>query len=72
MSVLNQKTINSSLKFEGIGLHTGKKVVMSLFPAPPNTGIIFKRTDLKINNLIYPNVFNVSSLLITKLTNDTE
>ncbi len=71
MSVLNQKTINSSLKFEGIGLHTGKKVVMSLFPAPPNTGIIFKRTDLKINNLIYPNVFNVSSAsYCTKLTNE--
>ena len=71
MSVLNQKTINSSLKFEGIGLHTGKKVVMSLFPAPPNTGIIFKRTDLKVNNLIYPNVFNVSSAsYCTKLTNE--
>ena len=44
---------------------------MSLFPAPPNTGIIFKRTDLKINNLIYPNVFNVSSAsYCTKLTNE--
>ncbi len=71
MSVLNQKTIKSSLRFEGIGLHTGKKVVMSLFPAPPNTGIIFKRSDLKINNLIYPNVFNVSSAsYCTKLTNE--
>ena len=42
MSVLNQKTINGSLKFEGISLHTGKKVVMSLFPTSHNTGIIFK------------------------------
>ena len=71
MSVLNQKTIKNKIKFEGIGLHSGKKVLMTLFPAPPNTGIIFKRSDLKINNLIYPNVFNVSSAsYCTKLSNE--
>ena len=72
MSVLNQKTINKSLKFKGIGLHSGKEVVMTLFPAPPNAGIIFKRSDLKNNNLIYPSVFNVSSAsYCTKLTNES-
>ena len=71
MSVLNQKTINEIVKFEGIGLHSGKKVSMTLFPASPNTGIVFKRTDLKINNLIYPSVYNVSSAsYCTKLTNE--
>ena len=71
MSVLNQKTINKIVKFEGIGLHSGKKVLMTLFPASPNTGIVFKRTDLKINNLIYPSVYNVSSAsYCTKLTNE--
>ena len=71
MSVLNQKTIKNSAKFEGIGLHSGKKVLMTLFPAPPNTGIIFKRSDLNNNNLIYPSVFNVSSAsYCTKLTNE--
>ena len=71
MSVLNQKTIQNKIKFEGVGLHSGKKVLMTLFPAPPNTGIIFKRSDLKINNLIYPNVFNVSSAsYCTKLSNE--
>ncbi len=71
MSVLNQKTIKDTLKFEGIGLHSGKEVTMSLSPAPPNTGIIFKRSDLKKNNIIYPNVFNVSSAsYCTKLTNE--
>ena len=71
MSVLNQKTIKKTLRFDGIGLHSGKEVVMRLFPAPPNTGIIFKRSDLKINNIIYPNVFNVSSAsYCTKITND--
>ena len=61
MSVLNQKTITKKISFNGIGLHSGKKVIMTLFPAPPNSGIIFKRSDLQINNLIHPNVFNVSS-----------
>jgi len=71
MSVLNQKTINDTVIFNGIGLHSGKKVNMTLSPASPNTGIIFKRSDLKINNLIYPNVFNVSSAsYCTKITNE--
>ena len=71
MSVLNQKTIKDTTKFSGIGLHSGKKVLMTLFPAPPNTGIIFKRSDLKNNNIIYPSVFNVSSAsYCTKLTNE--
>ncbi len=47
MSVLNQKTIKKKINFEGIGLHSGKKVIMNLIPASPNTGIIFKRSDLK-------------------------
>tara|TARA_B100000575_G_scaffold235913_1_gene197753 strand:+ start:3 stop:923 length:921 start_codon:yes stop_codon:yes gene_type:complete len=72
MSVLNQKTIKDSIKFHGIGLHSGKEVVMKLFPAPPNTGIIFKRSDIKNNNLIYPSVFNVSSAsYCTKLSNES-
>ncbi len=47
MSVLNQKTIKNSLNFRGVGLHSGNKVSMTLHPAPPNHGIIFKRSDLK-------------------------
>ena len=49
MSVLNQKTIKKKISFNGIGLHSGKKVIMTLFPAPPNSGIIFKRSDLQTN-----------------------
>ena len=71
MSVLNQKTIKKSIKFDGIGLHSGKKVIMTLFPAQPNTGIIFKRSDVKNNNIIYSNIFNVSNTsYCTKLTNE--
>ena len=71
MSILNQKTIKHSVEFNGVGLHSGKKVLMTLSPAPPNTGIIFRRSDLNSNNLVYPNVFNVSSAsYCTKLTNE--
>ena len=71
MSVLNQKTIKNFLEFTGVGLHSGKNVTMKLYPAPPNSGIIFKRSDLKKHNLIYPSVFNVSSAsYCTKITNE--
>ena len=71
MSVLNQKTLNRKVIFEGIGLHTGKKVSMTLLPSSPNTGITFKRVDLDKNNLVLPSVFNVSNAtLCTTITND--
>ena len=47
-----QKTINSSVSFSGVGIHTGKAVNMTLLPADDNFGIVFKRTDLDKNNYI--------------------
>ena len=61
MSLLNQKTIKNSVSFSGIGLHSGKPVKISVKPSAPDTGIVFKRIDLKDNNLIYPNFMNVSN-----------
>ena len=54
MSELNQKTINSNIKIEGIGLHTGKTATLTLKPAEPNSGIIFKRIDLKNEKYNFP------------------
>ena len=71
MSILNQKTLKKEVKFEGVGLHTGKKVSIKILPAEPNTGIVFKRVDLKKNNIILPNVYNVSNAtLCTTITNE--
>ena len=71
MSSLNQKTIKKEINLKGIGLHTGKEVSMKINPAEPNSGIIFKRTDLKGNNIIIPNVFNVSNAAYcTTITNE--
>jgi UDP-3-O-[3-hydroxymyristoyl] N-acetylglucosamine deacetylase len=41
-----QRTLKTSIRATGIGLHTGRKVLMVLRPAPPNTGIVFRRVDL--------------------------
>ena len=71
MSVLNQKTIANSISIQGVGLHSGKKVSMKILPAEPNTGIVFKRTDVKKNNIIIPSVFNVTNtVLCTTISNE--
>ena len=61
MSYLNQKTIKNNVSFSGITLHSGLNVNVIIKPAEPDTGIIFKRVDLKTNNLVYPNFMNVSN-----------
>ena len=71
MHNLSQKTVKSDISFSGIGLHTGNIVDLTIKPAQPNNGIIFKRTDLKENNIIIPGVFNVSSAnFCTTISND--
>jgi len=42
-----QRTLRNPIRATGIGLHTGRKVLMVLRPAPPNTGIVFRRVDLE-------------------------
>ena len=71
MSILTQKTISKIIELEGVGIHTGKKVKLKLIPALPNTGIIFKRTDLNFNNIVFPNYSNVTdTTLCTTISNE--
>ena len=71
MSVLNQKTIKEPIIIKGIGLHTGELSSIRILPAEPNSGIIFKRVDLKKNNYIIPGIFNVSNTnLCTTISNE--
>ncbi len=44
--MLQQRTLKESIRATGIGLHGGEKVYMTLRPAQPNTGIVFRRIDL--------------------------
>ena len=44
--MLNQRTLKNTIRATGVGLHTGRQILMTLKPAPPDTGIVFRRTDL--------------------------
>ena len=44
--MLAQRTLSNSIKASGIGLHSGEPITLKLLPAPPDTGIIFRRVDL--------------------------
>ena len=67
---INQKTLKNSVKFSGIGLHSGVKVNVKLEPADGDHGIIFIRTDLKNNQKVVANFKNVTSAkLCTKIEN---
>ncbi len=59
-AVLQQQTISRPVNFSGIGLHSGNRVSMSFLPAPPNTGLRFRRADLEGKPEIEARVENVS------------
>ena len=44
--MIRQRTLKNVIRATGVGLHTGDKVYLTLRPAAPNTGIVFRRTDL--------------------------
>jgi len=71
VKLLNQKTVKNPVNFSGIGLHSGKISNISLKPSEPNSGIIFKRTDLKTNNIVFPNFSNVNNTVLnTTISNE--
>jgi len=61
VSYLTQKTVKNNIFFSGIALHSGLNVNLYIKPAEPNHGIVFKRVDLKLNNIIYPSFNNVTN-----------
>ena len=70
MSKKNQKTIRENIELKGIGLHSGVEVSLIIKPSKVNTGIVFKRVDLKENNIIKADFKNVvDPVLCTKLEN---
>jgi len=44
--MLRQRTLKNLVRATGVGLHTGQKVYLTLRPAAPDTGIVFRRVDL--------------------------
>jgi len=70
MQNIYQTTLLNSLTFEGVGLHSGKKSIIKINPGVEDSGVVFKRVDLKQNNLIEANYKNVTSAkLCTTLQN---
>ena len=70
MSVLSQSTVANTVSFSGVGIHTGNSVNMHILPSSPNSGIVFKRTDLNRNNIVIPNFENVTdATLCTTVSN---
>ncbi len=67
----NQKTIKEKIDLQGVGLHNGVEVNLTIKPSKCNTGIIFKRVDINSNNIIHANFKNVvEPILCTKLRNE--
>ena len=68
--MLKQRTLSSKIRASGVGLHTGKKISLTLKPAPSNSGIVFKRTDIESASIkaSLENVFDTR--LSTSLSND--
>tara|TARA_Y100000591_G_scaffold113394_1_gene96873 strand:+ start:73 stop:993 length:921 start_codon:yes stop_codon:yes gene_type:complete len=64
VSYLTQKTLKSPVSFDGVALHSGLNVNLTIKPAKPDFGIVFKRVDLETNNLVYPNFNNVSNTFL--------
>lgn len=56
-----QQSIKTPVSFTGIGLHTGQDVTIHCLPAPPNTGICFRRMDLVNQPVIQATAKNIVS-----------
>ncbi len=69
--MIKQRTLKNVIRATGVGLHTGQKVYLTLRPAAPDTGIIFRRVDFDVPVEIEAKPENVGdTLLSTALTKD--
>jgi UDP-3-O-[3-hydroxymyristoyl] N-acetylglucosamine deacetylase len=69
--VIRQRTLKNSIRATGVGLHTGKKIYLTLSPAPINAGIVFRRTDFNPAAIIPNDALGVRNTeLATSLYND--
>jgi UDP-3-O-[3-hydroxymyristoyl] N-acetylglucosamine deacetylase len=59
--MIYQRTVAKPLKVTGIGLHSGKKVTLEIFPADADSGIQFKRTDLPNSSIVKASALTVGA-----------
>ncbi|MDK2777208.1 MAG: UDP-3-O-acyl-N-acetylglucosamine deacetylase [Pseudomonadota bacterium] len=63
--MIPQRTLKNTIRATGVGLHSGEKVYLTLKPAPVNTGIVFRRTDLDPVVDIPANALNVGETTLS-------
>lgn len=63
--MIKQRTIKNKIRATGIGLHTGKKIHLTLYPAAANTGINFRRVDLDEPVIIAATTENVGETMLS-------
>ena len=69
--MIKQRTLKNVIRATGVGLHSGEKVYLTLRPAQPDTGVIFRRVDLNDPVEIKATALNVgATLLSTTLEQD--
>jgi len=72
-TVIRQRTLKSTIRATGVGLHTGKKVYLTLSPAPVDSGIVFRRTDVTPAAVIPVSAQGVrNTQLATRLYNEND
>jgi UDP-3-O-[3-hydroxymyristoyl] N-acetylglucosamine deacetylase len=64
VTVLKQRTLKNAIRATGIGLHTGRKVYMTLRPAVENTGVVFRRVDLEPPADVAADALNVGDTML--------
>jgi UDP-3-O-[3-hydroxymyristoyl] N-acetylglucosamine deacetylase len=62
--MIGQRTLKNAIRATGVGLHTGKKVLMTLRPAPADSGVVFRRTDLPTPAEVRAHAENVSDTML--------
>lgn len=70
--MIYQRTLQASIQSIGVGLHSGERVQLNLHPAPPNFGIVFRRTDLvpPRDVIVNPSLINDTRLSSTLVTDE--
>ncbi|KZY67442.1 UDP-3-O-acyl-N-acetylglucosamine deacetylase, partial [Oleiphilus sp. HI0066] len=63
--MIRQRTLKNTIRATGVGLHSGKKVYLTLKPAPIDSGIVFIRTDLEPNVEIVARAENVGETMLS-------
>lgn len=63
--MISQRTLKNTIRATGVGLHSGEKVYLTLKPAAPNTGIVFRRVDLDPVVDIPAKALNVGETLLS-------